>query len=180
LAGQNAWTIAGRDPDALPRRDQPMPLIYRHNAASQWQPPKVEPEPDPIYADGIDWKPRNLFPNFSAKILPIVEYPGQDRHSPVQPHGDIQMAKATKKPAAKPKGSTSANKPKGPGVIETIIATISRERGASADEVLEILKGKFPDRDPDGMRRTIGIQAPKNCTSKQNDEKRGRVFYKRR
>jgi hypothetical protein len=44
---------------------------------------------------------------------------------------------------------------------------------------LEILKGKFPDRDPDGMRRTIGIQAPKNCTSKGDDEKRGRVFYRR-
>jgi hypothetical protein len=89
------------------------------------------------------------------------------------------MAKA-KKPAAKKLGSTAAAKPKGgPGVIETIIATISGERGASADEVLEILKGKFPDRDPDGMRRTIGIQAPKNCTSKGDDEKRGRVFYRR-
>ena len=75
------------------------------------------------------------------------------------------MTKA-KKTVAKKVGSTAAAKPKGPGVIETIIATISRERGASADEVLEILKGKFPDRDPDGMRRTIGIQAPKNCTSK--------------
>jgi hypothetical protein len=89
------------------------------------------------------------------------------------------MAKA-KKAAAKKVSSTAAAKPKGPGVIETIIATISRERGATVDEVLEILKGKFPDRDPDGMRRTIGIQAPKNCTSKDDDQKRGRVFYKRR
>jgi hypothetical protein len=141
---------------------------------------QAEPEPDPIEADGINWKPRNLFPIFGANVLLKVEYSGQDRHTLIQPHEDIQMPKAKKPAAKKVSSSTAAAKPKGPGVIETIIATISRERGATADEVLEILKGKFPDRDPDGMRRTIGIQAPKNCTSKDDDQKRGRVFYKRR
>jgi hypothetical protein len=32
----------------------------------------------------------------------------------------------------------------------------------------------------DGMRKTVLIQASKNCTSKEVDEKRGRVYYKRR
>jgi len=61
-----------------------------------------------------------------------------------------------------------------------ISTTIGRDRGASKSEILKILTEKFPDRDPDGMARTIGIQAPKNCTSKEDDEKRGRIFYKRR
>jgi hypothetical protein len=114
--------------------------------------------------------------NFIAKSLPLVESPKTEPGYPGAATQEISMtAKKTAKPAAKTNGSTAK-----PGVIETIIATISRERGASADEVLEILKGKFPDRDPDGMRRTIGIQAPKNCTSKDDDQKRGRVFYKRR
>jgi hypothetical protein len=167
-------------------------LAYRRKTASQWKKPPSKPEPDADDwndPDGHDpnwwhdWRPQHLIsgdrlPNFGATLGRVYEYPEQDRHSPVQPHEDIPMAKA-KKLAAK-KVSTAAAKPKGSGVIEAIIATISRERGASADEVLEILKGKFPDRDPDGMRRTIGIQAPKNCTSKDDDQKRGRVFYKRR
>jgi hypothetical protein len=69
--------------------------------------------------------------------------------------------------------------PAKPGVIATIIATISRDRGASKSEILKILTEKFSDREPDSMARTIGIQAPKQCTSKQDEEKRGRVYYRR-
>ncbi len=37
----------------------------------------------------------------------------------------------------------------------------------------------FPDREADGMRKTVLIQASKNCTSKETDEKRGRVYFRR-
>jgi hypothetical protein len=42
-----------------------------------------------------------------------------------------------------------------------------------------VLVKKFPDRDPDGMRKTVGIQANKNASSKERDEKRG-LYYNRR
>jgi hypothetical protein len=37
----------------------------------------------------------------------------------------------------------------------------------------------FPDRDADGMRKTVLIQANRNCTSTELDEKRGRVYDRR-
>jgi len=79
------------------------------------------------------------------------------------------MTKKTKKTTAAPKG-----------VIATIVETISRERGASKAEILEILTKAFPDRDPDGMLRTIGIQAAKHSSSKERDERRGLIYHKRR
>jgi hypothetical protein len=82
-----------------------------------------------------------------------------------------KKAKATKKTAA-PKAAK--------GVIATIVDAISRDRGASKVEILEILVKSFPDRDPDGMARTMGIQTSKNCSSKERDEKRGLIYYKRR
>jgi hypothetical protein len=85
--------------------------------------------------------------------------------------------KSTKRPVAvlKKEGST-----KGPGVIATIVETISREKGATSEECLAVLVKAFPDRDPDGMVKTIRIQAAKNATSKDRDEKRGLVYFKRR
>jgi hypothetical protein len=83
--------------------------------------------------------------------------------------------------AKKTKTAAKTNGAAKPGVIATIIATISRDRGASKSEILKILSEKFPDRELDSMARTIGIQAPKNCTSKEDDEKRsGVVYFKRR
>ena len=38
----------------------------------------------------------------------------------------------------------------------------------------------FPDREADGMRKTVLIQANKNCTSKERDEKCGLICFKRR
>ena len=78
---------------------------------------------------------------------------------------------------SKPK-KTAAPKAKGPGVIGTIIETISRDRGATADEMLAVLVKAFPDRKADGMRKTVLIQASKNCTSKERDEKRGLIYYR--
>ena len=87
---------------------------------------------------------------------------------------DAALARVIAKKSAK--SSTGAAKPKGPGVISIIIEMISREEGASKDEILKILVKKFPDRDPDGMSKTIIIQANRNKSSKEQDEKRGIVF----
>jgi hypothetical protein len=40
-----------------------------------------------------------------------------------------------------------------------------------------VLVKVFPDREADGMRKTVLIQASKNCTSKERDEKRGLIYY---
>ena len=69
---------------------------------------------------------------------------------------------------------------KGPGVIATVIECISKEKGSTADETLAVLVKAFPDRDPDGMRKTAIIQSNKNKTSKEAVEDRGLVYYKRR
>jgi len=76
--------------------------------------------------------------------------------------------------AKKTNGKTNSCKP---GVIATIISTISRANGATAEECLEVLKAKFPERDPDGMMKTIGIQASKNAKRKDRTEKRGLIYY---
>jgi hypothetical protein len=86
------------------------------------------------------------------------------------------MTKA-KKPAAK-KPANGAAKP--PGVIDTVIDCISKEKGSTVDETLAVLVKKFPDRDPDGMRKTAMIQSNKQRTSKEAVDDRGTVFYKRR
>ncbi len=66
------------------------------------------------------------------------------------------------------------------GIIDTIKEVISRAAGATADEIVAILVKKFPDHKASGMRTTVKIQASRNATSKENDEKRGLVYYKRR
>ena len=85
-------------------------------------------------------------------------------------------AKKAAKKAAK-KSSDKPSVPRGEGVIATIIKTIGRANGASADEILEVLVKAFPDRQPESMRKTIMIQANKNAKSKERSEKRGVVYY---
>lgn len=93
--------------------------------------------------------------------------------------------KATAKKAAKKKSSANARKaagngsgkPRGVGVIATIVDTIKRDRGASQDEIVAVLTKKFPDRGEDQMRATVKIQANKNAKKKEKDEKRGLVYY---
>lgn len=87
------------------------------------------------------------------------------------------VAKKTKKTAAKKSGAKPAATPRGEGVIATIIKTIGRANGASADECLEVLVKAFPDRAPESMRKTVMIQANKNAKSKERSEKRGVVYY---
>ena len=81
---------------------------------------------------------------------------------------------AAKKPAAKTNGNAK------PGVIATIIETISRPTGASMDELITILTKRFPDRKPASMAKTCSIQANANAKSKDRDEKRGLVYFGKR
>lgn len=87
-----------------------------------------------------------------------------------------KAAKKTVK-AAKSKSTNGSGEKKGPGVIATIVATIGRASGATAEELLEILVSKFPDREADGMMKTIRIQANKNAHHKDKTEKRGLIYY---
>jgi len=82
---------------------------------------------------------------------------------------------AVKKPVAA--RGKSATKTTGPGVIDTIVECIAKPNGASADEILAVLTKRFPDREPDSMRKTILIQANKNAKKKDTDDKRGKVYY---
>jgi len=65
-------------------------------------------------------------------------------------------------------------------VIATIIACLSKPDGVSRKELLGALTRKFSERDPDQMANTINAQLSRHATSKKNDEKRGKVYYRRR
>jgi len=100
------------------------------------------------------------------------------------PHrGIAKMATKSKakKSVAKKSTNGAARRPvailKKVGVIATIVKTISRDRGASKNEILDILTKCFPDRVPEQMRATIGIQANRYAKKKGEDEKRSGVIY---
>ncbi len=87
---------------------------------------------------------------------------------------ESELAKKGKKKSGK------TQKPRAPGVIAAIVETMSRASGATLDETVAVLSKKFPDRKVKSMTSTAKIQLNKNATSKEKDEKRGLVYYKRR
>jgi hypothetical protein len=44
--------------------------------------------------------------------------------------------------------------------------------------MVAVLVKAFPDREADGVRKMVLIQASKNCSSKERDEKRGLISLK--
>ena len=56
------------------------------------------------------------------------------------------------------------------GVVATVIKTIQRPAGATANELLAVLVKHFPDRTPKGMMTTARIQANKHATRRAKDE----------
>lgn len=63
----------------------------------------------------------------------------------------------------KPKKEAKSKVPKAPkeardGVIKTILTCMQQDGGASAEEIIEVLKKKFPEKKADGMMTTIRIQ----------------------
>ncbi len=105
----------------------------------------------------------------------------------VVPQGENVMTtkkKSVRKSRAKKSSNGAAKRPvavlkKTEGVIATIVKTISRDQGASKNEILTILTKAFPDRLPEQMRATVGVQLSRHSTSKKDDEKRGRVYFRR-
>jgi hypothetical protein len=75
-----------------------------------------------------------------------------------------QTAAKKKAPAKKASAKSAKKSTKRPvavlkkeGVIATIVETISRERGASTEEILEVPVKKFPDRDTFIARQIFGV-----------------------
>jgi hypothetical protein len=63
-----------------------------------------------------------------------------------------------------------------PGVIAAIVSQISKPAGATRAELVAALTKLFPDRRPEAMAITVGIQANKHATRKTKD-KDGVVRY---
>jgi hypothetical protein len=66
------------------------------------------------------------------------------------------------------------------GVVATIVACISKEKGASKDEIRAVLIKTFPDRDPEQMNNTLSTQLSRHSKKKVDDDKRGRVYFGQR
>jgi hypothetical protein len=65
-------------------------------------------------------------------------------------------------------GSGGKRAPKGEGVIATIRKCAweaSKKKGISKEEILKVLEEKFPDRDPESMKKTITAQLPNRTTN---------------
>jgi hypothetical protein len=162
-----------------------MSISYRHNRPELPRPIKAPVEPDRFEpGDEAHFHPRTFgfrrsrFPILVTKAQFPVESPKR-RDFPSSQESDMTTKKkATKKTVAKKANGNGAAK--GPGVIATIVDCISKDKGSTADETLAVLTKAFPDRDPDGMRKTVIIQSNKQKTSKEAVEDRGLVYYKRR
>lgn len=74
------------------------------------------------------------------------------------------------KPTASKKSSVSkkSNVKKSPGVIQTIVDIIDSKGPITKDQILKVLTKKFPDRNPEGMGRTIHIQVPNRLNREKN------------
>ena len=99
----------------------------------------------------------------------------------MQPNGEaspITGYPELAQPMISPSQETSMSA-KTKGVIASIVEIISRERGATIDEIVAILSKKFPDRDEVGMAATARVQANAHATSKVRDAKRGLVYFKK-
>ena len=84
--------------------------------------------------------------------------------------GSEDMAtKAAKKTAKKTttKKPAGEKKPKGPGVIDTIVDVL-QNKGGTVEQITEKVAKKFPDKSADGIKATVKIQV--NRLSKSKDE----------
>lgn len=111
----------------------------------------------------------SLLNSATSTAIPLV--------SAVEQPEEGQMATKKSKSKSKAKKANGTGAKKGPGVIATIIETMKRDRGATIEEMVGVLKGKFPSRSVKGMTSTCKIQAAKNAKKKDKDEKRGLVYF---
>lgn len=88
------------------------------------------------------------------------------------------------KTAGKSKNSNSKKgKSSGkPGVIATIVSLVEKsgKKGISKEEVLEVLKEQFPEREEKSMKNTINVQIPNRISKERFElvEKNGRYSKK--
>ena len=150
-------------------------LAYRINVPEKSRPLSARPKEDDLHPEDAI--------NYRARTFPVTTQPEVDE-TPDTPQPDIgpagpqenQMTAKKKKAAVRTRpGANGAI-----GVIDTIIETISKEKGGSIAEIVAVLTKRFPDRDPDGMTKTARIQANKHANHKDRDENRGLVYYRRR
>ena len=82
-----------------------------------------------------------------------------------------EKAAAEKSAKAEKKASSKKDplKPKVPGVIESIFLAIEKsgEKGISKAQILAHLVQKFPDREKEGMEKTINVQLPKRMSKER-------------
>lgn len=96
--------------------------------------------------------------------------------APAEQEPDMASKKKAKA-KSKSKKKAAPKKPTGPGVIATILETMKRKNGATVEEMVAVLVKKFPKRRKESMTSTVKIQAAKNAKKKENDERRGLVYY---
>lgn len=76
---------------------------------------------------------------------------------------DDDVPAKTKPKAGKNGKPAKADKPKGPGIIQTIadiLATATEQKPLTKDKIHERLTKKFPDRPKDSMWTTVNLQVP--------------------
>jgi hypothetical protein len=89
------------------------------------------------------------------------------------------MSRVVVAPAVSFKASFKPCKGKGLGIIATICELMAQPTGVSRAEALEYLIKKYPEREPASMTNTVRINTRQFSTSSAEDEKRGKVFYKK-
>lgn len=87
------------------------------------------------------------------------EEPAPERSSKKDSKESEKEEPAPKKKGKKPE---KAGEPGKPGIIATIVKVIedSGKKGATKEEILEVLKEDFPDRNEESMKNTINVQVP--------------------
>jgi hypothetical protein len=70
--------------------------------------------------------------------------------------------------AAKPKKEKKTG-PAKPGVIATIVSLIEKEGPISKEVILSNLEKAFPERDAEGMKKTINVQIPNRIRKEKNE-----------
>lgn len=80
------------------------------------------------------------------------------------------------------KPKPKAKKKKGPGVIASIVEFIS-EKPVSKETILKKLTKRFPERNPDSMKKTINVQVPNRIKKEKNEsltkKDNGKWFFKK-
>lgn len=99
-----------------------------------------------------------------GKDIEVVDDEGEEEEeeAPKAAKGKKGAASANGKPA-KGKAPPKKASEKGPGVIDSIMERLQKatpKKPATKEDVLSFLEERFPDRESEGMRRTIDIQVP--------------------